>query len=64
VSVVRFYSTHLKTLSASLARGPPAAAGGLGVASGTVFGQGCHMVLKKFVGCTCPTSIHKQIHSC
>jgi hypothetical protein len=57
VSAVRFLSTHLKTLSASLAGGPPAAASLTNVV-GTASGQGCCLFLEKSIGCTGPTSVH------
>jgi hypothetical protein len=66
VSAVRFRSTRLKTLSASPAGGPPATAvvAGPTAAAGTASGRGRRLVLEKSVGCTGPTSVHKQIHSC
>jgi hypothetical protein len=59
VSAVRFHSTRLKTLSASLAGGPPAAAGTPN-AAGTASGRGRHLVLMKSVRCTGPTSVHNR----
>jgi hypothetical protein len=61
VSAVRFRSTRLKTLSASLAGGPPpAAVAGPTTAAGTASGRGCRLVLEKSVGCTGPTSVHNR----
>jgi hypothetical protein len=57
VSAVRFHSTHLKTLSASLARGLPVDVG-LTVVAGTTSGQGCRLVLEKSVGHIGPTYVH------
>jgi hypothetical protein len=51
VSTVRFHSTHLKTLSTSPTRGPPATAG-------TDYGRGHRLVLTKSTGLTGPTSAH------
>jgi hypothetical protein len=67
--MVRFRSTRLNTLSASLAGGPPVVVGllaigsstaGLSDAIGTTLGRGCCLVLEKFVGCTGPTSVHNR----
>jgi hypothetical protein len=60
VSVVRFRSTRLKTLSASPAGGPPDAVAGPTTVAGTASSQGCHLVLEKSAGCTGPTSVHKK----
>ena len=60
MSAVRFRSTRLKTLSASLAGGPPATVDGPVAAFGTASGQGHHLVLEKSTGCTGPTSVHNR----
>jgi hypothetical protein len=60
VSTVRFLSTRLNTLSASLAGGPPAAAAGPRTAAGTTSGRGRHLVLMKFAEHTGPTSVHNR----
>jgi hypothetical protein len=61
VSVVRFFSTCLKTLSVSSIGGPSAAtAAGLAAMAGTAFGRGRHLVLEKSAGCTGPTYVHNR----
>jgi hypothetical protein len=60
VSAVRFYSTHLKTLSASPARGTLVVVVGLAAAAGTASGQGRHLVLEKSIRCTGPTYVHNR----
>jgi hypothetical protein len=60
VSAVRFRSTHLKTLSASPAGGPPAVVVGPTAVVGTASGRGRRLVLEKSVGCTGPTSVHNR----
>jgi hypothetical protein len=57
VSEVKFWFTHLKTLSASLAGGPPAATRPPAIA-GPASGRGCLLFLVKSAGCTSPTSSH------
>jgi hypothetical protein len=59
VSEVKFLSTHLNTLLASSARGPPAATG-LPAAGGPASGRGRHLFLMKFARCTGPTSSHNK----
>jgi hypothetical protein len=58
VSEMRLHSTRLKTLSASLNGGPPAAASLLALA-GPTSSRGCRQVLMKSVGHTGPTSVHR-----
>jgi hypothetical protein len=60
VSAVRFRSTHLNTLSASPAGGPPVVVAGPTAAAGPASGRGRHLVLEKSVGCTGPTSVHNR----
>jgi hypothetical protein len=60
VSVVRFHSTHLNTLSASPAGGPPVAVGGMAAPAGPSSSRGHGLVLEKSTGRTGPTSIHKK----
>jgi hypothetical protein len=60
VSAVRFHSTRLNTLSASLAGGPPAAAAGLEAPAGPASGRGHRLVLEKSAGRTSPTSVHNK----
>jgi hypothetical protein len=59
VSEVKFLSTHLKTLSASPAGGPPAAVGPP-TAAGAASGRGRRLFLAKSVGRTGPTSAHNR----
>jgi hypothetical protein len=58
VSAVRFHSTHLNTLLASPAGGPPAVVASLEAMVGSASSRGLHLVLEKFVGCTGHTYIH------
>jgi hypothetical protein len=60
VTTVRFLSTCLKTLSASLAGGPLATVDGPVAAVGTASGGGHHLVLEKSSRCTGPTSIRNR----
>jgi hypothetical protein len=53
VSMVRFRSTHLNTLSTSLAGGPPMIIG-LVTVVGTASGRGRHLVLEKSVDALVP----------
>jgi hypothetical protein len=57
--MLRFCSTHLKNLSASLAGGPLAAAGPL-AATGLASSRGCHRVLVKSVRHIGPTYVHNR----
>jgi hypothetical protein len=59
VSAVRFHSTYLKTLSASLAGGPPIVVGPV-AATDTASGRGRQLVIKKSVGRTSPTYVHNR----
>jgi hypothetical protein len=67
--MVGFRSTHLNTLSASLAGGPLVVVGllvvgsliaGLPTAIGTSLSRGRRLALKKFAGHTGPTSVHNR----
>jgi hypothetical protein len=60
VSVVRFFSTHLNTISASMVGGPPVVVAGPTTHVGPTSGRGCRLVLEKSVGHTGPTSIHNR----
>jgi hypothetical protein len=60
VSAVRFRSTRLNTLSASLVGGPPAVVAGPTTAVGPAFGRGHRLILEKSVGRTGPTSVHNR----
>jgi hypothetical protein len=56
---MRFFSTHLNTLSVSPVGGPPAAAGPL-TTTGPASGRGRCLVLENYAGCTGPTSTHNR----
>jgi hypothetical protein len=60
VSAVRFCSTHIKTLLASLVGGPPVVTAGLMTVAGTASGRGHRLVLEKFFVCVGPTSAHNR----
>jgi hypothetical protein len=60
VTTVRFLSTCLKTLSASLDGGPLATVDGLVAVVGTASGRGHRLVLEKSSRCTGPTSIRNR----
>jgi hypothetical protein len=60
VSVVKFRSTHLKTLLAAPARGTPAIVVGPTVAVGNASGHGQRLLYVKSVGRTSPTYVYNR----
>jgi hypothetical protein len=60
VSVVRFRSIRLNTLSVSSTGGPPAATVVPAAPVGPASGRGRRLVVEKSVGWTSPTSVHNR----